>query len=283
MRSNPINLYEAREVLRKKLIQSGDETPAATSLVLLSHVLQQPKSWLLAHSEYELKPEEIDTLHRRLEKYLRGFPLPYILGHWDFYGRTFKVNPDVLIPRPETELLVEQAINHAQGWTKPLIVDVGTGSGIIAITLAAELPSAKVIGLDLSWNALLVAQSNAKQLDQSQIYFVQSDLLVPLKTKFDLICANLPYIPSSRLAGLAVSKWEPQLALDGGESGLRVINILLKQAQTRLAKPGMILLEIDSNLGEAALIAARDAFPHASHLLIKDLTDRHRLIEIRQE
>ncbi len=250
---------------------------------MLSHALNQPKSWLLAHNEYHLETEEIITLQRSLEKFLQGVPLPYILGQWDFYGRSFKITTDVLIPRPETELLVETAIHHANKWDMPTIVDVGTGSGIIALSLAAELPSAKILALDISMSALRVAQSNARRLGLTRVQFIQSNLLSPFKTKFDLICANLPYIPRSTLSKLEVGKWEPHLALDGGQSGLSVINILLHQAQTRLAKPGMILLEIEANLGEATLTSAQQAFPFASHHLLRDLAGRQRILMIHQQ
>lgn len=249
-------------------------------MILLAHTLNQSKSWVLSHSEYEPNTQEIDTLQRRLTQLLEGFPLPYILGEWDFFGRSFYVTPDVLIPRPETELLVEKALQQTQSLKKPWIVDVGTGSGIIAVSLAAELPGSTVLGVDLSLAALRLAQRNAQRLVQTKVSFLQSDLLAPLTGPFDLICANLPYIPRTTLETLPVSRWEPRLALDGGESGLDIILRLLKQAQTRLAAAGTILLETDSSLGVETLSAAQDAFPNARHQLIKDLAGHDRIVEI---
>ncbi|MFN2305109.1 MAG: protein-(glutamine-N5) methyltransferase, release factor-specific, partial [Anaerolineales bacterium] len=107
--------------------------------MLLSQILNRPKSWILAHGEYELNPAEIDTIYKNSNKLQKGQPLPYILGQWDFLGRTFVITPDVLIPRPETELLVERAFEIAKTFTHPRIVDVGTGSGVIAISLSVEL------------------------------------------------------------------------------------------------------------------------------------------------
>ncbi len=211
---------------------------------------------------------------------LQGVPLPYILGHWDFFGRSFKVTPDVLIPRPETELLVELAFHSIQDQNQPVIVDVGTGSGAIAVSLAAELPGANIAALDCSLPALKIAQLNARLYAQNQIRFVQSDLLTPFRIRFDLICANLPYIPRERLNGLNVSRWEPRLALDGGESGLDVILKLLHQAQTRLSPGGSVLLEIESSLGENALKAACTVFPDAQTTCHKDLAGHDRIIEI---
>lgn len=247
---------------------------------MLSHALNQPKSWVLAHGEYELEPVDLHTLQSSVDQLLQGVPLPYLLNQWEFYGRTFKVTPDVLIPRPETELLVELTIANAKKRINPSIVDVGTGSGAIAISLAAELPSAKMIALDLSWKALLIAQENARIHHQNQISFVQSDLLSPFHTQFDLICANLPYIPSQTLDSLVVVKSEPRLALDGGQSGLEVIRLLLEQAKTHLSPNGTILFEIEETLGQAALAAAKKIMPDANHDLIRDLSGRDRLIQI---
>jgi len=279
-RNNPIDLQQARQHLREKLAQDGFETPGNTSLTLLKHTLNQPKSWLLSHGDYQLSPQENSTLQTSLNALLQGVPLPYVLGHWEFYGRTFQVTPDVLIPRPETELLVEKAIKYAGRVLKPCIIDVGTGSGAIAVSLAAELPRATILGVDLSFNALRVAQLNAQRLCQSKIHFFQGDLLTPFRGPFDLICANLPYIPRNTLPNLAVSRWEPRLALDGGESGLDAIRKLLKQAQTRLSPSGVILLETESSLGPETLAAAQAVFPNAQHRLIQDLASHDRLVEI---
>jgi release factor glutamine methyltransferase len=160
-------------------------------------------------------------------------------------------------------------------------VDVGTGSGAIAVSLAAELPQALVVALDLSLPALTIARQNEKQHAQSQIHFILSDLLEPFNIQFDLICANLPYIPTGELNTLIVSQWEPRLALDGGESGLDVVTCLLQQARTRLAPGGRLLLEIEASLGEKTLAAAQVVFPEAKLSIHQDLAQRDRIIEIR--
>lgn len=250
-------------------------------MVLLQHVFKQPKSWVLSHGEVDLSSEEQHLLASSLAQYLQGVPLPYILGGWEFYGRTFQLTPDVLIPRPETEMLVKFALQHAQATPRPRIIDVGTGSGCIAITLAAELPSSTLLGVDLSLAALQVARLNASRLGQRQVRFLQTDLLTPLSTRFDLICANLPYIPSQTLATLPVSRWEPRLALDGGQSGLDVIQRLLHQARSRLAPNGVILLETEASLGAETLHIAQEAFPQAHHRLVPDLAGHDRIVEIR--
>jgi len=177
--------------LNNKLVENGTETPGNVSLILAGHALNRSKSWMLSHGKYELNPDESQALQTSIDQFLQGVPLPYILGHWDFFGRTFAVTPAVLIPRPETELLVEKAIEIAGKNKYHRIVDVGTGSGAIAISLAASCPSAIIIALDLSFKALQVAKFNATVLNQTQVNFIQSDLLTPFEIKFDLICANL--------------------------------------------------------------------------------------------
>jgi len=190
------------------------------------------------------------------------------------------VNPDVLIPRPETELLVERAIQFAHTIRNPLIIDVGTGCGAIAISLAAELPGSRVVASDISMPALKTAQENTHQHNLLNVHFVQSDLLTAIHIQFDLICANPPYIPRKLLDTLEVSKWEPRLALDGGQDGMDAINQLLKQAQSRITPEGTLLLEIEATLGKATLEAARNAFPYASCQIITDLSGKDRIIEI---
>jgi release factor glutamine methyltransferase len=259
---------------------AGCDSPGLVSLVLLEHTLQQPKSWLLSHSEYKLTPQQRNALQESTQHYLQGTPLPYILGTWEFFGRSFIVTPDVLIPRPETEILVELALEHTRALQSPLVVDVGTGSGCIAISLAAAQDTATVLGVDLSLRALQIARRNAQRWDQSRVHFLQADLLSPSPVKFDLICANLPYIPTQALAGLSVSRWEPQLALDGGATGLESIHRLLAQAQSRLSPNSVILLEIESTHGTDALDAAQEFFPHARHRLVRDLAGHNRILEI---
>jgi len=167
-----------------------------------------------------------------------------------------------------------------QSLAQPCIIDVGTGSGAIAISLASEIPGATVLGVDLSLAALRIAKINAQRLCPSRVTFVQGDLLMPFWRKFDLICANLPYIPRYTLPNLSVSQWEPKLALDGGETGLEVIYALLSQAQSRLSPTGVILLETEASLGVETLAAAQTVFPNAQQQLIQDLAGHDRLVEI---
>jgi release factor glutamine methyltransferase len=256
------------------------ETPGNVSLLLLSHALNQPKTWLLTHPEYELTTDEYNTLQKAQSQLLQGVPLPHILGEWEFYGRSFIVSPDVLIPRPETEHLVERALELAKSHPHPLIADVGTGSGAIAISLAAGLPDATLIATDISRQALAIACRNAIRHAQPSIHFLQADLLQPLAAPFDLICANLPYIPTATVDQLKVTRWEPRLALDGGLYGLDLIERLLLQAKTRLAPQGTLLLEIESTLGQKSLDLAKSVFPAAEIHLHQDWAKKDRLVDI---
>lgn len=208
-------------------------------------------------------------------------PLPYLLGEWEFYGRRFLVTPEVLIPRPETELLVELATAFGKEKKRFSVIDIGTGSGVIAVSLAAALPEARVIASDISMAALKVARENAHLHRQDRISFIQSDLIAPFKGQFDLICANLPYIPSRTLEKLDVAKSEPLLSLDGGASGLELIEKLLWQAKMNLADGGMILLEIESSLGGESQDTAKTIMPEANLRLHQDLSGKDRVLEIQ--
>ncbi len=251
--------------------------------MLLGHVLQRPRAWLLAHPEVRLEAEQaaaLETAVRRLED---GEPLPYILGAWEFFGLTFEVTPDVLIPRPETELLVERALHwlhaHPESYR---VADIGTGSGCIGIAIAAHAPRTRVYAADLSFTALRVAQRNAARHSVSARFWpVCSDLLTAFQAPFDLILANLPYIPGESLRQLAVYGKEPTLALDGGSDGLTVIHRLLEQAPRCLAKGGTVLCEIEASQGPAACSLASNIFADAVITLHQDLAGHDRLLEIR--
>jgi release factor glutamine methyltransferase len=275
-------------------LASTSETASLDVQVLVGHVLRQPRAWVLAHPEWTLQPEAAQALEAAIARLEGGEPLPYILGHWEFFGLDFLVSPAVLIPRPETELLVETAMGWLQGRTyqpggRPVFAaDVGTGSGCIAVSLAVHIASLRIVATDRSLPALSIARQNARRHAViERIDFVQCDLLSafpcsPNPVYIDLICANLPYIPASSLPGLAVARREPLLALDGGVDGLESIRNLLHQAPARLAPGGLVLLEIEAGQGEAAYRLAGRAFPDAEVQLLPDLTGRDRVIRIER-
>jgi release factor glutamine methyltransferase len=258
------------------------EQPYQVALILLAYVLQKPKTWVLAHPDTHLNPEQKADLERLVERLQAGEPLPYLTGNQSFYGLDFAVSAAVLIPRPETELLVDEAL----GWLEvhpesKHVLDVGTGSGCIAVTLATRKPWLAVTATDISPDALIVAEQNARTHQvSSQIAFEKADLLPPGNQTFDLVCANLPYIPTAKLKKVNTIGFEPTLALDGGDDGLDLIRRLLEQLPQRLNRPGLVLLETEATLGAETLSLAKKAFPEAEARLLQDLAGLDRLVRI---
>ena len=271
------------------------DTPALVASVLISHILNKPRTWVLAHPETLLTQPQMDALEQAVTRFENGEPLPYILGHWEFFGMDFIVTPDVLIPRPETELLVEKAIAWLHEFPERRVVaDVGTGSGAIAISIAVHVPNIKLMVSDLSSKALEVARRNAEKFGvRERIEFFECDLLpdkssvevrqskiISRNSSIDLLCANLPYIPTRELYDLPIYSREPTLSLDGGEDGLDQFRKLMRTAPEWLAPNGLILLEIEASQGSDTLFLAREAFPGAYINVHKDLAGRDRLLKI---
>ncbi len=251
------------------ILMGHSGAPRLDAQLILAHLLNVSREHLIAHDEAALSTEQAAAYAKLVGLRARGMPIAYILGKRAFFEREFTVTSHVLIPRPETELIVEKAIAwvQAQGrQSDPLlrVVDVGTGSGVIALSLAARLPAARVLATDLSAAALQVAQHNGRDL--RNVRFMQGDLLAGIGGQFDVMCANLPYIATAELDVLEVAKFEPAIALDGGNDGLALIRRLLQQAPSRLAKPSILLLEIGADQGDAALAAAHAAFPQGAQI-----------------
>lgn len=269
-------------------LASHTDTPALDASVLLAHVIARPRTWVMAHPEFTLTTEQQNHLDDSLARLERGESFPYVLGHWEFFGMEFDITPDVLIPRPETELLVEKALAWLEDSpVRRTVADVGTGSGVIAVSIAVNMPDAHVLATDISHEALEVARNNARKFDAlHRIDFVQCDLLpghvasLATERHFDLICANLPYIPTATLHALPIFEREPTLALDGGEDGLALIRRLLQIGPEWLAPNGMMLLEVESTRGIQALNYACDLFSEATIHLHQDLAGQDRLLEI---
>lgn len=266
-----------------KALRPTSETPLLEAQVLLAHFTGLTRVYILTHPEHRLDDATLQQLDGALERLCQGEPLPYVLGEQEFYGLPFKVTPAVLIPRPETELLVEQAIvwlNHHP--ERCLAADVGTGSGCIAISLAHHIPDLIVLAVDRSRPALEVARENLRRLRLSQrVHLLQADLLSPINASFDVICANLPYIPTARLAELKVAQHEPHTALDGGPAGLDLIQRLLEQAPHRLAPGGLLLAEMDVSQALTLPEIAHHYFPQAQITLHPDLAGLPRLLAIQ--
>ncbi len=277
----PLTVGKALQTTNRALM-AVSETAWLDARTLLSHLVDKPHAWVLAHPEQELTDEQATRLEAYLERLSAGEPLPYILGYWEFFGLDFSITPHVLIPRPETELLVEEAIAWLQGNPgRRKTVDVGTGSGCIAISLAKHVPDVSVIACDISEQALQMATRNAQRHDVTgRVSFVRADLLSATTGQVDLICANLPYIPTLKLQELEVARYEPILALDGGDDGIELIARLVTQARTRLAAGGMMLLEVEATAGGECLPLVTHAFPQAKVELLPDLAGLDRLIRL---
>ncbi|OGN77606.1 MAG: protein-(glutamine-N5) methyltransferase, release factor-specific [Chloroflexi bacterium GWB2_54_36] len=261
---------------------TGVEQPGLEAQLILGSVLQLPRAAVLAHLERRLTPGQLEQLAQLVNRRANGEPLPYLLEHWEFFGLDLVVTPAVLIPRPETELLVEEALAWLkQHPSRRQAADVGVGSGAISAALATHIPDLRICATDHSRPALRVAQENMRRLGLTdRVSLLEMDLLSACRGPFDLVAANLPYIPSKRLVDLQVARFEPADALDGGNDGLRLIERLLAAAPRWLAPDGQMLLEIEAGQGESAPALARKIFPYAEVDLKTDLAGLPRLLRI---
>jgi release factor glutamine methyltransferase len=229
-----------------------------TAELVLAHVLSVQREYLYAHDDRVLSEQELQMLEDRLYDRISGVPLQYIVGRQEFYGRYFRVNPAVLIPRPETEYIIE-AVLELQGTRglppRPLsIIDVGTGSGCIAVTLALELPGTQVFAGDVSFEALLVARENAATLG-APVRFVCMDVLNAVQTRFDFIVSNPPYVRQSDLSRLQreVREHEPHVALFSPEDELAIYRRLVVGAEEMLKPGGHLIMEVGIGMDERVL------------------------------
>lgn len=269
----------------KQHIEPVSDSASFDAQILLGDVLGVDRAYLLSHREQELTPQQEAHYQRLVERCAAGEPLAYIRGRRSFYDREFTVSPAVLVPRPETELLLEQALAFVRQKPQAVVVDVGTGSGALAVTLAALAPSSTVYAVDVSPAALEIARRNAQE-HSAPVQFFHGDLLTPFSEQqlhVDLIMANLPYIAHDEMLQLAVSRHEPHLALDGGADGLDLIRRLLEQAPALLDEGGLILLEISADQGEAVRELGKAAFPHASVEVLNDLAGLNRVVSIARK
>ena len=258
-------------------------SPALDSRLLLEFVLGRDHPYLIAHGDDPLDPTTMTAYGRVLERAAAEEPVPYIIGRAPFMGLDFSVSHDVLIPRPDTEQLVELAIDWGKTRGAIRVVDVGTGSGCIAVSLARYLPEAEIVAVDVSPKALMVAAANAARHTPGRIAFVQSDLLDATAPGMDLITANLPYIAGDEWPTLpiGVKSYEPALALKGGPDGLELIKKLLPQAVDRLKPGGLLLLEIGWRQGAAVAGLAQSAFRDATVSVLPDFAGHDRIVSVQ--
>jgi release factor glutamine methyltransferase len=280
------SLAEVLHAARGALKRAGIEEHVHEAEALVQHALALSPARLFSSLRDPVPPEAAARLEELLARRLTREPLAYITGTRGFYGREFRVDPGVLIPRPETELLVELALAAVarRGAGQPRIADIGTGSGVLAITLALEAPGADLEASDISAAALRVARRNAAQHGvEVRVRFVQGDLGRPLSGVFDVVLANLPYVRPETLARAAPElRREPELALHGGSDGLAVIRRLLGQLPRLLmARGGIALLEVDPVTAAPTRVLARAALPGATVRVHRDLAGLERCVEIQ--
>lgn len=264
-------LDRVRERCREEALARGI-SPRDVDL-LLSDLLERPLSYLIGHGEVKVDPAPLEALLRRR---FAGEPLQYIRMRTEFFSREFYVDGRVLIPRPETEILVETALARAPA--NASVVDVGTGSGCIAISMERTRPDLRILGVDLSVDALAVAERNRRALD-SRVRLAASDLLAAVNTHVDLIVSNPPYIAEQEIAGLApeVRLFEPRVALTPGASGTEIIGRILDEAHPILAPNGLVIFEIGYGQQEAVRAVA-EARRFAVEEIIPDLAGIDRVV-----
>ena len=277
------------ELLRKtaaRLKHHGIEDPQIEARILLGHAVELSPERLLASLEKRPTQSQIEKLEQFILRRILHEPIAYVIRQKDFYGLSYYIDHRVLVPRPETELLVEKALDFArnrQFKNGIKIADIGTGSGIIAISLASHLKESAIFATDISAPALEVASINCKKHNvEKQITFLHGDLLNPLTQPVDMIVANLPYIVKSAIDALPpeIRCFEPIIALDGGDDGLRSIEMVLQQARQKINPDGCILMEI--SLGQRSLLAhiVQRYFPNAPVTFYKDLGGIDRVVQI---
>ena len=280
-----------REVLgetHKTLETSGIAEARLEAEVLVMNVMRLARQDIFAQQEAEVSPQQRLEIDQFVQRRQKREPLAYILGYREFYGINLLVTNSVMIPRPETELLVEHALFMAlMGMERAelVIADLGTGCGAIAINLAIHLPAARIYAVDTADAVLDVASYNIRAHNVAdRITLCKGDLVEPLPEPVDLIVANLPYIPSERIPILQPEvQWEPREALDGGPDGLSLIRRLLSDAGTKLNPGGTILLELDPEQVPAVEELARQHLPAASTSVERDLAGLDRVFVVAQD
>ena len=249
-------------------------------------LLKEQMGWndteLLMHLRDEMPQEELEKFQRNVEKYVNGYPAQYIIGKADFYGSKFKVNENTLIPRMETEELVDWILNENKVNDSLRVVDIGTGTGAIGLSLKKAVPEWKITLSDISTEALKVAAENAQTLDE-EVYLTQSDLFENLNGKFDIIVSNPPYIAEDEkgLMDQSVLEHEPSLALFADNQGLKIYQRLAKECAPYLADDALMYLEIGFKQGKAVKEIFQKEFPDAKITVKKDISNHDRMVKIQ--
>jgi len=276
-----VTLKQVLSQAREMLVANNIEDASLESELLLRHTLNISRVQLYQDLDHELSPEQEPTFWNLIKRRLSHEPTAYIIGHREFYGLDFYVNPHVLIPRPESELLVEMALSLAQNHRVTTIADIGTGCGAIAINLALHSSQTKIYATDISASALKVALINCKKHGVvNRICLLQGDMLDPLPEPVDLIVANLPYVKKAELLRTSQAESEPLLALNGGSDGLQKIHRLCRQVENKLHPTGYLFLEIGQGQGRAVTTLLHSLFPYAKIEVVPDLGGTERVVSL---
>jgi release factor glutamine methyltransferase len=276
-----LNLKQALTHARGILADNNIDDASLEGEVLLRHILGIDRTRLFSELDRDLTPSEEEILSRLVERRSRGEPSAYITGHREFYGLDFQVDHNVLIPRPESEILVEKAISLAQNRNISTVADIGTGCGAIAISLAVNLPGVKIYATDVSAAALEVARANCwKHRVENRISLLQGNMLDPVLEPVDLIIANLPYVRESELPRNGPLGFEPVLALNGGRDGISRINDLCHQLAGKVSCDGYVLIEIGQGQGETVSDLLQCTFPLAVIKTTRDFADIERVVSL---
>jgi len=263
------------------LAANGIEDAYLESELLLRHTLNIDRVQLYLGIDNESDASQEEAFWEFIRRRIQGEPSAYITGHREFYGYDFTVCPGVLIPRPESELLVDRALNFSRQYPVKTIADIGTGCGALAVSMALTMPKTRIYATDISAIALETARNNAEKHGvSSRISFLQGDLLEPLPEAVDIIVANLPYVRKEEIPAAGPLSFEPPLALDGGTEGLDKIDSLCRQAGAKLLHEGCLLLEIGWDQAKAVTGLLQRLFPSARIESFSDLSGIERVISV---
>lgn len=280
-----MTLQQWRNQAKQRLEAEGISSAGIDSDLLITHVLKKDKSFVKAHPEHPLTEDDIALLTTLLARRAQHEPMAFLLGTKEFYGLSFKTDKRALIPRWETETMVDAALAWlADKPENQTICDIGTGAGPVIIAMAKNAPNHTYLATELDRDTLSLAQENAAHLTTTPITFFEGNLANPLLPKYqhkiNLFLANLPYIPTSRLVSLdpTVTYYEPNSALEGGTTGLELYEALLPQAQNLVAPGALLLFEHDDDQGEPLRELVKNYFPDADITTLKDFSGHDRTL-----
>lgn len=271
-----MRICESLQKAIKELRENNIEEPISLARRILAFTLDVTKEYLIINNEKELSDKQEKEYNANIQRVILGEPIQYIVGKQEFMGIEFIVNSNVLIPQPDTEILVEKAIEVMKSMEEPKVLDLCTGSGSIAVSIAKNVAEAKIVATDISVEALEVAKQNDKE---NKIKFIQSDLFENINEKFDIIVSNPPYIKTEEIKQLSKQvQNEPKLALDGGQDGLYFYRKIIEEAHNYLNENGYLCLEIGEDQKEQVVEIIQSSKHYSNIKAYKDLANNDRVI-----